>query len=806
MIINNKVSKQIWADRYKKGNEAIEDNLKRVAKFCSNNKWEEEEFYKVMSKGLFFPAGRTMSNAGIGKELTLNNCFTLNFVEDSIDDIFDKVKMAAKTHQRGGGTGFEFSMIRPNGTPTSNDAIASGVVSFLHVFDAQTATINQGSRRGANMGVLSVYHPDIIEYINAKSYDEGKLVHFNLSVMVDDDFMKAVENDEEIYLHYPIYNPDGTMIKDESKWTHKKKIKAKELWDLIIRKAYDNGEPGILFYENMNKDNNIWYIEKIVNTNPCGEYLSGVLSDKVFVNEDGILVEKQINPTEYKGACNLGSLFIHNLVKNPFTKEAYIDYIELKNTIKVAVRFLDNIVDKNKFPLKDYENYQKALRTIGLGITGLANAMAMLNIKYGSKESIKFTDEIMNFIVKEAYKSSIQLAKEKGCFPFLNRKKFVQSNFIQKHIKKDKEWQQIAEDIIKYGIRNARLISVAPTGTLSLTFGNNCSSGLEPIFSLEYERKVKIGGQDEKNAKIIKMRDYAYEKWLKNKENNIVSKDIFVTAMDLSVKEHLETLKTVAFHVDMSVSKTINIPTEYSFERAKDVYMYAWKNGIKGCTIFRPNPIRQGVLLTKSKNEKELPKDKKHTELPRGIIYQVDDDLIGKKAKIMTGCGSLHIQAWFDSITGDMLEVFLAKGSDGGCNSYMIGLSRMISLSLRGGVPLEAVIDQLNSVPSCPSYAIRTVTKKDTSKGNSCPVAIGNILLKLQEEVKYELGIDDEISQNAKDYSMKTINLSKEEEKYLNKHGEIPFAMKYNKCPICNEHINHVEGCLTCKSCGWTKC
>ena len=268
MLIKNDVSMQIWKDRYCKNNETVKDNLHRVAKYCSTNEQEYNDFYSIMADGLFFPAGRTMSNCGIGNDLTLNNCFTANFVEDSIEDIFDKVKLGALTHKRGGGIGYEFSKIRPKNSPTSNDAVASGVVSFMEVFNAATATILQGNRRGANMGILSIYHPDIYDYLESKSWDEGKLIHFNLSIMIDDEFMNAVINDDKVFLHYPVYDEKGHFIKDKSKWTHNKEIQASELWDLIMKKAYDTGEYGVFFYDNLNNDNNTKYMETIVNTNP----------------------------------------------------------------------------------------------------------------------------------------------------------------------------------------------------------------------------------------------------------------------------------------------------------------------------------------------------------------------------------------------------------------------------------------------------------------------------------------------------------------------------------------------------------
>ena len=806
MKIENEVLYNIWKDRYSKNNESIDDNLHRVAKYVGQNEKEENDFYNIMDEGLFFPAGRTMSNAGIGKNLTLNNCFTLNFVEDSIDGIFEKIKIGAKTQQVGGGTGYEFSKIRPKGSPTSNDAIASGVVSFMDVFNAQTATILQGGRRGANMSVLSIYHPDIYDYIKAKSYEEGKLIHFNMSVMVDDDFMLAVKDNKEIEIHYPIYDNDGFMIKDKTQWKIKKTVEARILWDLLMHKAYDNGEPGIMFYNNMNKDNNTWYMENIVNTNPCSEYVSGTLFG---INP---ITKKKINPEDYMGACNLGSTFISNFVIEPFTKNARIDFNKLKYSIHQSVRILDNIIDINKFPHQAFENYQKNLRTIGLGDTGLADTLAMLNIKYGSEESINFASDIENFISKEAYKASINLAKEKGEFPFLDREKFIQSGFMQKHIKIDSEWKQIAEDILTYGIRNARIRSIAPCGTLSLTYGNNCSSSLEPIFSLSYDRKVKIGGQDDSNIKVVKMQDYAYKEWLKIKDNEncIVKEDIFVTAMNLPVQAHLDVLKAIAFHIDMSCSKTINIPTDYPFEDIKKVYEYAWENGIKGCTIFRPNEIRQGILIV---DKKEEPKQaNKKMELPRGMVVQVDDSLIGKKRKIVSGCGNLHVEAFFSPDTGDMMEIFLSKGAYGGCNSLLNGLSRMTSVALRGGIPIEEVIEQLSSSITCPSYAVRKATKNDVSKGHCCPDAIGRAIQEMQTEIWEEIRSDDyEDEIIVKDTTKKNIKkkietFTKEELDFKGKYGDIAYSKKYSKCPLCNSDIRHEGGCISCVDCGWSKC
>ena len=267
-VFKNTVSEKIWQDRYQKNGETYDEHIKRICSHIAQNEVEFNLFYDEMSKGHFFGAGRVMSNSGIGKSLTLNNCFTANFVPDSMEGIFDRVKLSAIVHQKGGGIGHEFSHLRPKDTPTSNDAVASGVISFMTVFDAQTRTVQAGSRRGANMSVLSVHHPDIEDYISAKSYENDTLTQFNMSIMIDDDFLNAVKNNSDFYLHYPVYDDSGIIVKDESKWTHKRKIKAKELWDKIIESAYLTGEPGLMHLENMNKDNNTWYCENIVNTNP----------------------------------------------------------------------------------------------------------------------------------------------------------------------------------------------------------------------------------------------------------------------------------------------------------------------------------------------------------------------------------------------------------------------------------------------------------------------------------------------------------------------------------------------------------
>ena len=751
---------------------------------------------------------------------------------------------------------------------------------------------------------------DIEDFITAKSKDSNTLKHFNISVMVDDDFIKKAENDEEYYVHHPVYDEDGSILNNPEKWVYSKKVSAKKIWDMIIEQAYNYGEPGVLFYDTMNRDNNLWYIEKINATNPCftGDmslltedgymtfkelcdrndvsvicpdgtvshnnrvWCSGIKEtvkvifennefvkctpNHVFMLKDGteceakdlcgkrvrtfypeestrvIRIEKskyepvydftendnhwgivngyivhncgeylsgtvygndpktgeKLGRHAFGGSCNLGSLFLHNYVVNPFKKDAYINYDKLGYAVSVAVNFLDNIIDVNTYPDKIYENYQKHFRTIGLGITGLADCLAMLGIRYDSDEAIKKTDEIMDFITLNAYKSSIELAKKKGAFPYLDKMKFINSGYLSKKVK-NQAWADVANDIVVYGIRNAKLISVAPVGTLSLTYGNNCSSGMEPIFSLSYDRKVKIGGQDDSNIQIVTLKDYAYSVWESMDGGDFPDKDsIFITALELDVNKKIDMLATIAKHVDMSVSNTLNIPEEYTFEQVKDVYKRSWELGIKGCTIFRPNKLRQGVFVTDNNKE-----NKDTRELKRGEIVPCSNDLIIKKRKLVSGCGSLHVIACFDKENGELRETYLSKGSTGGCGNFMNGLSRALSLLGRAGVSIYDIVDQMNSTGSCPSYAVRRATKHDASPGACCPMAAGNAILDMYNEVREELK------------TKKVHNNNENCEECHDPESVIETKTK-QKCPECGESLDFEGGCVTCRSCGYTKC
>lgn len=639
------------------------------------------------------------------------------------------------------------------------------------------------------MGVMNVYDIDIEDFINAKSEDKKKLEHFNLSVMVDNEFMAAVKAKEDIFLHHPVYDNEGKILKNENEWKIKKKVSASALWDLITKKAYENGEPGVFFYDNINEDNNLNYIENVVCSNPCAEYLAGTLYGNNPVSGE------KINSNDYGGACNLGSLFLHNFVVDPFLKTAKLDYKKLKGAIFTAVRFLDNIIDVNKFPDSIYENYQKNFRTIGLGVTGLADALVMLGMKYNSEGAFDFTDFLMNFISFNAYSASVELAKEKGSFPFFVADKFIQSGFLKKHKQEYGDWSELISDIQKYGIRNGKLLSVAPTGTLSLTFGNNCSSGIEPIFCLEYDRKVKINGQQAEHEKIIAMEDYAYHIWKKVPKNILaVAKDKFVTALEIPVSDHVRMLGIVAYHTDMSVSKTINVPEEYTFEQTKNIYDDCWSKGIKGCTIFRPNSLRQGILIQKDSKQKDGEKEEVVTEFPRGVIEKVPDDLNYRKYKLETGCGSLYLFLGIDEYDGKIYDCFTNTDGTGGCAMNTQANSRLLSLCLRGGVPVEKIIEQLGKTDACPSFQYQRGKGRKLCDGKSCPSAIGNILkavMKEAEKMQHE-------ESDASDF-IEQIDLVAES------HGLKRISEK-DACPECGSALSNQSSCLICIQCGYSKC
>lgn len=563
------ISRHIWDAKYrhrdagKVKDATVEDTWRRMARalasveMSSQEQWAER-FYQALEDFMFLPGGRILAGAGTGHRVTLFNCFVMGRVEDSVDGIFDALKEGAITMQQGGGVGYDFSTLRPAGTEAAGvGVIASGPVSFMHIWDAMCATIlSTGARRGAMMATLRCDHPDIFEFVRAKR-DPGKLRHFNLSVLVTDAFMQAVKRDGDWPLVFPGPDEQDSRIY--------RVVRARALWNEIMAATYDYAEPGVLFIDRINALNNLWYAERLTATNPCGEI-----------------------PLPAYGACNLGSLNLTRFVRAPFEASAALDFAALGNATALAVRMLDNVCDLSRFPLERQAQAAHATRRLGLGLTGLGDALMMLGLRYDGAEARNTAAKIMRHICETAYRHSIELAREKGSFPLLDRKKHVQGAFVQ----------NLAEDICSgialHGIRNSHLTAIAPTGTISL-LANNVSSGLEPVFQYEYHRRIyEMDGQ----LHEYQVSDYAYALYRRLRGIDAPLPPAFVTAEDISPYHHLDMQAALQPWIDNAISKTINIPADYAFAEFQSVYQYAHEHGLKGCTTYRPNPITGQVLVS----------------------------------------------------------------------------------------------------------------------------------------------------------------------------------------------------------------
>ncbi len=560
------ISHEIWDMKYRfkpgsgdpRTEQTIEDSWRRVAEAVAEAeapenraKWADA-FYRILEGYKYLPAGRILAGAGTDRQVTLFNCFVMGVIPDSLDGIFSQLREAALTMQQGGGIGHDFSTLRPKGAPVHGvGADASGPISFMDVWDAMCRTImSAGTRRGAMMGTMRCDHPDIEEFIAAKQ-TASRLRNFNLSVLVSDRFMAAVKADEE----WPLVFGGRTY----------RTLPARRLWDQIMRATYDYAEPGVIFIDRVNAENNLAYCESIGCTNPCGE-----------------------QPLPPYGACLLGSVNLTRFVRDPFTAEAALDEAALADVVGTAVRFMDNVIDVSNFPLDQQRQEAIAKRRIGLGLTGLADALAMCGLTYGTPEAAAAAANWMAEIEAGAYRASSKLAEERGPFPLFDREAFLANGHAAKLN------SEIKDGIRRHGIRNGLLTSIAPTGTISLLAGN-VSSGIEPIFSLRYERRILQGDGSHRTETVT---DYAAALWWQLHGEEAPLPPSFVTAETLSPSAHLRMQAAVQRHVDSSISKTINIPADTSFENFKSVYEEAYDLGLKGCTTFRPNAVTGSVLST----------------------------------------------------------------------------------------------------------------------------------------------------------------------------------------------------------------
>ena len=791
------ISQQIWEMKYRlKGvddqpiDKTMSDTWSRVAKALSaperkldgkqGAKWEQL-FFEAMDDFKFLPAGRILAGAGVDRRVTLFNCFVMGNIPDDMSGIFEHLKEAALTMQQGGGIGYDFSSLRPKGATVHKiGADASGPLSFMDVWDSMCRTImSAGSRRGAMMGVMRCDHPDIEAFIEAKR-EAGRLRMFNMSVLITDDFMQAVREDNSWELKF-----ENVTYKS---------LSARDLWDSIMRATYAYAEPGVIFIDRINDKNNLYYCESINATNPCGE-----------------------QPLPPYGACLLGSINLARLIEEPFAVNARLNTSILENLVMTAVRLMDNSIDVSNFPLPQQKYEAEAKRRIGLGITGLADALIMVGVRYGGTRAVQLTEEWMRILQRTAYLASVELAKEKGSFPLFDSEKYLAAETIS-NLDLD-----IQKGIAKYGIRNALLTSIAPTGTISL-LADNVSSGLEPVFSFKYSRHVLMPDGVRREEKVV---DYAYRLYCNKFGEDTPLTDAFVDAQQLSPKDHLVMQAAVQKYIDSSISKTINCPEAITFDAFKDIYSQAFDLGCKGCTTYRPNDITGAVLEVKSvlpetkEDEPELPLENPVvTEMPidlgdSGPVTKLfrpldrPDDLQGKTYKLRWPESDHAIYITMNDIIDDQgrirpFEIFInSKNTEH--YAWTVALTRMISAVFRRGGDVSFVIEELKAV-----FDPRGGQWMNGSYIPSLLAAIGDVIEQhmlftgFLKEVGDIADIDETSHLKAASLSSKSGASS---DSGLAKSPKENSRIPFRQCPKCGQSsLVREEGCDNCRSCAYSKC
>ena len=745
------IAEQIWDMKYRFKqadgtpiDNTVEDSWHRIAGAlasveASPEAWEPK-FFDALSDFKFLPAGRITAGAGTERSVTLFNCFVMGTIPDSMGGIFEMLKEAALTMQQGGGIGYDFTTIRPKGAKVKGVAAdASGPLSFMDVWDAMCRTImSAGSRRGAMMATMRCDHPDILDFITAKR-DPARLRMFNVSVLVTDAFMDAVKSNDSWCLVF-----EGEVFKT---------MKAVDLWDQIMSSTFEFAEPGVIFIDRINKANNLSYCETIAATNPCGE-----------------------QPLPPYGACLLGSVNMARLVSKPFAKGAKLDEASMADLVATAVRMMDNVVDASRFPLEAQRLEAEAKRRIGLGVTGLADALLMVGLRYGSEEAAVQTETWMHQIARAAYLASVDLAKEKGAFPLFDAGGYLASGAMQ-----DMD-ADVRDLIAEHGIRNALLTSIAPTGTISL-YAGNVSSGIEPVFAYAYTRKVLQKDGSRTEEEVI---DYAVQMW-RDKMGDAELPNYFVNAQTLAPLEHVRMQAAAQKWVDSSISKTINCPEDISFEAFKDVYMAAWDQGCKGCTTYRPNAVTGSVLSVSSESE-----NTPEIDMGADVVY-INEPLSRPEALE----GQTYKVKWPDSehaiyiTVNDLLlnghrrpfEVFInSKNMEH--FAWTVALTRMISAVFRRGGDVSFVVEELKAV-----FDPRGGAWVDGKYIPSILAAIGGVI----EHHMINTGFIAGEGMGLKvDPQAEVVNLTQS---------------RGASCSSCGQFdLRMIEGCMTCGSCGYSKC
>ena len=775
-ILMTNISSQIWDMKYRfkaaDGTPIDQDvatSWARVALALAAAEKPEQrsrrahDFAAALAGHKFLPAGRILAGAGTGRAVTLFNCFVMGTIEDSMDGIFSALREAALTLQQGGGIGYDFSTLRPRGAAVKGvGADASGPVSFMEVWDAMCRTImSAGSRRGAMMACLRVDHPDIEDFIDAKR-TPGRLSNFNLSVLVSDAFMGAVKADTDWDLAF-----GGTVYRT---------VRARELWTRIMRSTYDYAEPGVIFIDRINALNNLGYAETIAATNPCGE-----------------------QPLPPYGACLLGSINLARLVKQPFEDGAHLDLSELERLTAAAVRMLDNAIDVSRFPLEAQAREAAAKRRIGLGVTGLADALIFCKVKYGSLDSLILVKTWLATLSNAAYRASVDLAREKGAFPLFDRDAYLARPHIQALA------PDIRDAIAAHGIRNALLTSIAPTGTISL-FAQNVSSGIEPVFAFDYTRKVL---QPDGTRSEEKVEDYAVRAFRAKFGTDAALPDYFVSAQTIAPADHLAVQAAAQPFIDSAISKTINVPQAFAFEDFAGVYMSAYDQGCKGCTTYRPNDVT-GAVLSFEEPKDALPaeaiiaRDVKERsgepELPLaepeprgGIIYMTrpldrPEELVGRTYKIKWPDSDHAFYITINDLERDgrrrPFEVFInSKNME--AYAWALALTRMISAVFRRGGDVSFVVEELKAI-----FDPRGGQWMGGRYVPSLLAAIGEVIERHMIETGFLAGRLRPLSGEA-----------------IAAHLLPAEGARARFCPRCGDaSFVALEGCDSCLSCGYSKC
>ena len=763
------ISHAIWDMKYRLKradgrpvDRTVEETWRRVARALAKPEADRplwaERFAEAMADFKFIPAGRILAGSGSRRRVTLFNCFVMGTIPDDMSGIFQHLKEAALTLQQGGGIGYDFSTLRPKGAPVRGvGADASGPLSFMDVWDAMCRTImSAGSRRGAMMATLRCDHPDIEAFVDAKR-EPGRLTMFNLSVLVTDAFMAAVEAGESWRLTF----------EGETKAT----VDARALWDRIMRATYDTAEPGVLFIDRINRLNNLHYCESIYSTNPCGE-----------------------EPLPPYGACLLGSVNLAALVRDPFEANAALDTAALEALVPTAVRMLDNAIDVSRFPLPAQKREALAKRRIGLGVTGLADALALCGLRYGSPEAVEATRDWMRRLRRAAYLASAELAAEKGAFPLYEREAYLAGESIAALE------PELREAIAAKGMRNALVTSIAPTGTISLLAGN-ISSGLEPIFSREARRAILLPDGSRREELVT---DYAYCLFRKLKGAEAPLPEAFVEAAALSPEEHVAMQAAVQEFVDASVSKTINLPEEISFEDFKQVYTRAYETGCKGCTTYRPTEIR-GAVLEAADGKAGQPEEAAALSaqaLPAkaadGIVYMSQPlerpaALPGRTYKLRWPESDHAIYITLNDVVQDgrrrPFEIFInSKNMEH--YAWTLALTRMISAVFRRGGDVSFVVEELKAV-----FDPRGGAWHQGRYVPSLLAAIAEVIERHMIDIGFLPSKDDDESRQT--IESQVVNLSPDE-------GP---RRPLRQCPKCGSaSLIHQEGCDLCTSCGYSRC